>query len=351
MKFNKLLIIFILIIFFKTETVFSENELFNVNNIKLEKRDKLSNSALADKAIKKGFSQLIARILLKEDVKKISDLNFSTIKQLVTYYQISNISNENEKEMNNELVSFSITFDKDKIHDLFYKRGILYAEISDKELFVLPIVVKNNEVFIFNKNFFYSNWNLIKDDNLVEFILPLENIEIIKNITAYRNNLISLDLNLLFKEYSDKNLALILIEENKSKDKKIFIKSIIQGKNLSKNLDFKKKDLTNDKFNEKIIIETKNELVNLVKSKNLIDIRTPSFINAQLNLNKKNNLVELNSKIQNIDLIEDVFVQEFNSEYVKLRIKYLGKLEKVIRQLKKEKIILRLVADQWIINH
>ena len=38
MKFNKLIII-ILIVFFKTETIFSENDLFNVNNIQLEKKD------------------------------------------------------------------------------------------------------------------------------------------------------------------------------------------------------------------------------------------------------------------------------------------------------------------------
>ena len=125
MKLNKLLIILTLIVFFKTETVFSKNDLFNVNNIQLEKNDKLTNRALADKAIKKGFSQLIARILLKEDVKKVSDLNFSSIKQLVTYYQISNVSDEKVKE-NDDLVNFSVTFDKDKIHDLFYKRGILF---------------------------------------------------------------------------------------------------------------------------------------------------------------------------------------------------------------------------------
>ena len=39
MKYYKL-IIFILIVFFKTKTVFSENNLFNVNNIQLEKKIK-----------------------------------------------------------------------------------------------------------------------------------------------------------------------------------------------------------------------------------------------------------------------------------------------------------------------
>ena len=45
MKLHKL--IFILIIFFKTETLFSKNNLFNVNNIQIEKSDKISNNAIS----------------------------------------------------------------------------------------------------------------------------------------------------------------------------------------------------------------------------------------------------------------------------------------------------------------
>ena len=134
-------IIFILIVFLKTETLFSKNNLFNVNNIELEKKVKTSNKVLADQAIKKGFNQLIAKILLKEDEDKLSDLSFSSIRRLVSYYQIKNISAEKKE---GEFVNFSVTFDKDKIHDLFYQRGISYSEISDKELYILPLLIKNN---------------------------------------------------------------------------------------------------------------------------------------------------------------------------------------------------------------
>ena len=79
MKFYKL-IFFILIVFFKTETIFSENDLFNVNNIQLEKKDKISQNALADQAIKTGFNQLIEKILLEDDGNKLSNLSFATIK-------------------------------------------------------------------------------------------------------------------------------------------------------------------------------------------------------------------------------------------------------------------------------
>ena len=90
MKFHKLLII-ILIVFFKTETVFSENNLFSVNNLILEKKDNISTNALTDMAIKKGFSRLIGRILLKKDSEKLANLSFSSIKELVMFYQITNM--------------------------------------------------------------------------------------------------------------------------------------------------------------------------------------------------------------------------------------------------------------------
>ena len=64
MKFHKLL--FILIVFFKTETLFSENDSFNVNNIEIERNDKMTNKALSELAIKKGFNQLVTKILLKK---------------------------------------------------------------------------------------------------------------------------------------------------------------------------------------------------------------------------------------------------------------------------------------------
>ena len=348
MKFYK--IIFILIVFFKTETLFSENNLFNVDNIQLEKNDKTTNKAISDLAIKKGFQKLITKILLKEDINKLSDLNFSSIKQLVTYYQRKNtLSSKN----NIELVNFNISFDKDKIHNLFYKRGILYSEISDKELYILPILVKENEIFVFNNNYFYKNWNKVYNNDLfdlIDFILPLENIEIIKKINDNRSSLISLNIIELFQEYSDKNLALILIEESKTSNEKIYINTIIQDKKISKSLDLKKQNLSSFEFYEKIITETKKELINLVKSNNLIDIRTPSFLNTRLKIYNKSNLVELKKRTKKIKSIENIYVQEFNKDNMNLRIKYLGKLDKLINALKKENINLQLINDQWIIK-
>ncbi len=344
MKFLKQIIL-ILIVFFKTGNLLSDNNLFSVNNIMLEKKADTASEQLANQAIKKAFNRLAERVLMKEDIPKVINLKFSNIKELVSYYNISkNLDGKNNK------IIFNVTFDKDKIHDLFYKKEILYSDITNKEFFVLPILLKENEIFIFSKNYFYDNWNSIEKEELVEFLLPLENIEIIQSVNKSINSLLDIELNSLFKEYVDKNIAIVLIEDSNRKEENIYLKARIENKVILKNFKLKKNNFEKIQFNKKIISKMKDEIINIVKSQNLIDISTPAFLNVKFNLKKKNNLVLLNSKMNNIDLIENIFVQEFNKDYVNLKIKYLGKLEKIINQLKKENISLKLINDQWVIN-
>jgi len=346
MKYYKL-ILFILIVFLKTGNVLSNSNIFNVNNIEIEKKGKTLNDTLANQAIKKGFDELIDKILLKKDLKKLEELKFSEIKELVNYYQVSNTLNDKN---DNRKINYNISFDKDKMYNLFYKKNISYSEINKKELFILPVLKKNNKIYIFNQNYFYDSWNEENDNELIEFILLQENIEIIQNINEYKDNLLSIKLKDLFQEYYGNNLALILIEIEESKEEKIYFKTEILGKNIVRNFSVKRLNLNNNKFYKKIIIETKKEITNLIKSRNLIDIRAPSFLNTVLKIDNKNNLIELNSRLKKIYLIDEVYVQTFNKEFIFLKIKFLGKLDNIINQLQNEKITLKLIDDEWIIK-
>ena len=258
---NLNLIIFILVIFLKTGNVLSENKLFNVNNIEIINKSSNNIEILSNKAIKEGYIKLIKRILLDENVEQMLNLQFSEIKELVLHYQIKN----DEKEETSEKKIFNISFDKDKIHNLFYQRGIAYSDITKNEIYLLPILKENEQLNIYSKNYFYDNWNLNNDFELVEFILPIENIEILQKINLLKDNILTLDVKDIFPEYPNENIAIILIEKSKLKESKIFFKTRIMGKKTNKSLIIKNKENYNEeKFSLIIINNIKKQLVNLV---------------------------------------------------------------------------------------
>ncbi len=334
---------FILVIFIKTGNVLSQDNIFNVNNIEIFNKSGSSNEDLTNSAIKSGYNKLLKKILLSEDYTKLSDLNFSKIKELVSYYQIAT-TDESDKE---NIVNFNIQFDKNKFHKLFYNRNLLYSEIQEKELYLLPILVKDDQIFVYNDNYFYTNWNKVYESDLIDFILPIETIEVIQNLNLNKNNLYEIDLKEIFQEYSGKNLALILIEDINPSQKKIYIQTLISDKNIYKNIKIKQSNLNNVNYSREIVKKISDELINIIKSQNLIDIRTPSFLNTKFVTNNLNNLVDLKERLSNIDAIDGIFVQEFNNRYILLKIKYLGKLDRIIKKLKEQNILLRFSDDQW----
>ena len=338
-------ITFILVIFLKTGNVLSERALFNVNNIEISGNLSKNNQFFSDEAIKKGFDELMNKLLLKKDIIKIQNLDLKKIKDLVLYYQIS--STTEDRTINKITKKYNIFFNKEKIHNLFYNSEISYSDIIQYEIFFLPIHKKKEKLYVYSQNYFYENWNKIENNELIEFILPLEKIEILQSINNYKDNLFDLNIKDIFKEYSKKNSVLVIIEENNLGKNKIFLKTNIMGKNINKSIAFKNIEKNNSSFYDNLITKVKDEIVSLVKSQNLIDIRTPSFINIKFSLNKKNNLVELDNRIKDIGVIENLYFLEINKKYALLKIKYLGKIDKIIDQLKNQNILLELKNDEW----
>ena len=96
---------------------------------------------------------------------------------------------------------FNISFDKNRIHNFFYQKDILYSDIINADVLLFPLMVSKKKYFIYTKNYFYDNWNEGNADNLIQYTLPVENIENIQKIETNKDNIYNLNISDFFKEY------------------------------------------------------------------------------------------------------------------------------------------------------
>ena len=282
---NLLFLTIILIFLTKTGNVSSNNNIFNVNNIEIGKDSYKSKDQLLTIAFKKGFKELTERILLQKDAKKIISTNSSDIKNLISHYQI--IENN---ELNSQKVIINLFFDRDRLNNFFSQKNLQYSDIINTKVVVFPILINKQEIYIYNDNFFYNNWkNEISDDNLIEYIIPIENLESIEKIKKNKNNLENLKVSEIISNY-DVNNYIFLIIENESNKTKIFLKSEIFDKKVVKNIQLNF-NLNDEKTYPFVLSELKNYIKEIIKSQNLIDIRVPTFLNVRLKVDKLNDLL------------------------------------------------------------
>ncbi len=338
-------IICILIIFFKTGNVLSDTAIFNVNNIKIDKEYSKNKEKLANEAFQKGFDSLINRLLLKKDYDKLQDTKLSEIKKLISYYQITESPENNDKYIN-----VNIFFNKNNIHNFFYDQNILYSDIINTEAIFFPLLIRDKNQFIYSKNYFLENWKKNEDDEkIIQYTLPLESIESIQIIKKYEDDIFKLSTSEFFKEYDIENKIFAIIEKDDNKSK-IFLKTQISDKKINKTLIINNSSANPKEFNDLIIFEIKKTITEAIKSQNLIDVRTPSFINFKINLKNEGNLETLNTRLDDIDLISNFYVQELNKDYAVIKIRYFGRITKIIKKLKDKKMNLRQEADGWVLN-
>ena len=90
----------------------------------------------------------------------------------------------------------------------------------------------------------------------------------------------------------------------------------------------------------------KIEITELWKNQNLIDVKTPSFLNTKLDFKDKSDLLKVQKILSKIDLIQNYSVLELNLKYAKIKIKYLGKIEKLKKKFISEGLILNIIQGE-----
>ena len=351
---NKFLcIIFILLFISKTENVFSSNLIYDVNKveIKVKKNDSITKIKFIELAFVKAFFVFIDKTLLKEDAERLSKTKLETIKDLVLTYQI--VKNKKNKIDNNDnILTFNIQFDPKKINNFLAKRKISYADISDISLTLLPILIKNKKIFLFEENFFHTNWNkfniLTKDvsEQFISYNLALENIEDLGYINSIQENIDLIDAKKINSFNGSENFVLLIIYSTEDK-LKAFIKTSIKNKNIDRNINLNIYPEDTSKSYEEAITKIKKEISQIWKEQNLVDVNTTSFLDFYLEIKQIDDYLKLKSILDKIDIIDNYSVLELTNTYSKIRLKYKGKISKIKNKLTDQKINIQIENNIW----
>ena len=352
---NKFFCIFYILLFIlKTENVFSNSLIYDVNNIEIKTKinNSLNNKKLIEKAFKKAFIIFVDKTLLKEDALKLHNTKLEIIKNLVFTYQI--IENKNKNKVANISI-FNVRFDPKKINKFLRERGISYADISNISITVLPVLIENKDILMYEENFFYKNWIEVKNsttnkrEKLISYNLALENIEDLEYINNIKNkiDLVNIEKINSFNGYENFVLLIIYSAEEKLK---AFLKTSIKNINIDRNIDLDFYSKNKKKTYKEAITTLKREINQIWKEQNLIDVNTPIFLDFFLETKKLNDYLKLKLILDNIDVIENYSVLEMTNTHLKIRLKYRGKINKIKNKLTEQKINIKITDNVWKLN-
>ena len=346
MKFYNL-IIFIIIFFLKTGNVLSENSIFSVNNIIIESGKYKNRQEFLDQAYREGFYQLIERISLRKDHKKLKQTNLNDIRNLISHFQIQKVNNQNLIQS-----SVNIYFDKERINKFFFNNNLTYSDFISKKITILPIQYTNDDIKIFSNNYFYENWE--KKDNefsnsikVLNYILPIENLELIKLINQSNKNYEDLKINEILLDYGNQDKALIHINFTNNKSK-IFLQTFISGKKINKSFTIDNfGNINKENFYDIIIKKSKQEIEDIIKKENILDLRTPIFLKINFKIKEESDLKFFQNAIGQISVVENYEVSQISSKNTQIKIKFYGNLMKFQKLLESNGIELNIKDNEW----
>ena len=348
---SKYLFIFSIIVFlFKTETVFSAETIYDVNNIQVSGKlnSNLDNNKLIEEAFRKAFLIFINKTLLEKDIEILSKTNIQIIKDFIFTHQIISQKKNIDEEIT---LTVNVKLDPKKINNYLSINNISYADISEISISILPILRKENNLFIFSDNFFYNEWNKTENDKknteaqLINYNLALENAEDLFYINNNRENLELIDINKLNSLSEEKNKIFLIFTLNE--DTKVFIKAYFNEKEVIKNITLNNN--STDDYNS-LIMNVKDLINQIWKEQNLIDINTPAYLDIIFDIKKINDFLKFRTFLDTIDIIDNYSILEITNKYAKIRMKYKGKISNLREKFLNEKININIENNEWSLS-
>ena len=322
--------IFLFILFTKS---FSEENVFTINNVTVKGEIDLnfSREKYINKAFLNSFETLMNKILLSRDLTKMNNIKLKQIKSLINHFQILEESYRKDEYK----AKIKIFYSDIKIKKFLRQKNISFSQPENISAVFFPVFFINDEMQNLNDNFFYKYWTEIEIKNeLINFILPLEDLEDISKIMKMKNRIEELDVDTLVNKYDVKSYVFALMDYQ---DKKlnIHVKTNFNNNKISKNFLYEVENINDEPALNYILKDLKLRVTDIWKEENLVNLLMPLSISLQYKHSNLEDLDKLRNIFYKISIIDSYTLEEFNINNSFFKIYYYGNPKKLRSELLK----------------
>ena len=328
-------------------TTSAESKIFKISDIEIS--EPYNANFNKDKVINKGFSaafkELTLSIITSKDQFKIKSTKLDEIKYLIESFEINNESFLEKKYIAN----FNVNFNKKRTLNFFEKKNIFPSLKKNKDFLTILIFIDNdkNQIYLYEKNPFYQNWNSINEKFfLINYILIDEDLEDIRLINDNKENLENYQFDEIIKKYDLDDYIISIIFKNKKK-LRILSKFFFDKKLKIINHIYDDVDLSDQNKLSDLIFKTKLNLEDLWKSNNLINTSLKLPINLQLNSKDTQKIVNLEKEMDEIDLIYDYYVTSISNKNLNFKIIFNGSPKQFLSIMSERNIKIDIENESW----
>ena len=359
MKFNSKLIIFkklyiyffcLALLNFFFSTVNTNAKGFSISNVEISTPFEINfnKNEIIDEGFIKAYNQLILSIVQTKDQKKLNNTSLSLIKGMIDTFSIK------EEKFINEIyyLSLNVSFNKKKVFDLLEKRNIFPSLPIKKDILFIPIIIEENknEILMFSESYIFSKWNTdVKDYNLLNFILPTEDLDDFNIIKNNSRNLENYDFNQIIQKYNLEDYIVMIVFKN-DKEIRVLSKINFNKKMDIRNLKFQNFNLKNEKQLEKLMKNLKNIYENYWKSKNEINTSIRLALTISIDNNDNLKISQFEKILNNIDLIYDFYISKFDNKNNIYKLIFNGTPDHFINIMNKKNYTIDTQNQIWILK-
>ena len=352
LSLQKVYIFFISFVLFKIifSTALLQANIFKVIDIEISSPFELTfkKNSVIDQGFQISFLNLISMITSSGENNKIKNIPIKEVKGMIDSFTISD-----EKFINKEyFAKLETTFNRKKVLKFLEKKNVFPSIPLRNKVLLIPIIVdtETDNIYLFNDNVFYKEWNnKNKSYQLLEYLLPSEDLEDLNKIQENSISIETYDFINLIKKYDLKDYIISIIYKNKNEFKILSKINFNNSLNIN-NQTFTKINLNNKKDLEKILENLKTIYEDQWKKHN--EINTSIKLPLTILVNSKNykKIIELEKVFNDVDLISDFYILKFNNENTQYKIIYNGSPKTFLNDMTKRNFNVVIENNVWIVK-